>query len=210
MHQPYFVRGCLLCSPAVALSTCSAERILFGFSPILSHQYLQYKSQVLLLYTYVNIINTIPSRRISIFAIRYRYPLPRKGCLAKECCHAALLRRGSCCLLRAAPVCSGLLARQSGPRRELSSKVTADPGRPRARAPAPPTSCTTSCSRATRGPCPCATSTAVAPPRDQTLHAAWQMPSVVARDGVQGAARPLRPPPRMLAANVAHGLIKRV
>ena len=138
------------------------------------------------------------------------FPLPRKGCQAKECCHAALLRRGSCCLLRPAPRCSGLLARRSGLRRELSSKVTADPSRPRARAPAPPTSCTTSCSRTTRRSCPCATSAAVAAPRDQTLHAAWQTPSMAAGDGVEGAARPPRPPSQTLAAVFAHGLIKRV
>jgi hypothetical protein len=138
------------------------------------------------------------------------YPLPRKGCLAKECCLAALLRRGSCCLRRVAPGRSGLFARRSGPRREVSSKVTADPDRPRARAPAPPTSCTTSCSRTTRRSCPCATSAAVAAPRDQTLRAAWQTPSVAASDGAEGAARPPRPPPQTLAAVFAHGLIKRV
>jgi hypothetical protein len=115
-----------------------------------------------------------------------------------------------CCLLRPAPRCSGLFACRSGPRRELSSKVTVDPDGPRARPPAPPTSCTTSCSRATRRSCACTTSTAVAAPRDQTLCAAWQTPSVVAGDGAEGAARPPRPPPHTLAAVYVHGLIKRV
>ena len=52
-------------------------------------------------------------------------------------------------LLRPAPRCCCLFACRSGPRRELSSKVTVDPDGPRARPPAPPTSCTTSRSRAT-------------------------------------------------------------
>ena len=97
-------------------------------------------------------------------------------------------------LLRPAPRCCCLFACRSGPRRELSSKVTVNPNGPRARPPAPPTNCTTSRSRATRRSCACTTSTAVAAPRDQTLCAAWQTPSVVAGDGAEGAARPPRPP----------------
>ena len=69
-----------------------------------------YKSQVLLLYTYVDVL----------------YPLPRKGCLAKECCLAAL---GGCSVHTAAgasPLGARLPRRAAAPRRELSGKLRVD------------------------------------------------------------------------------------